>query len=53
MERPQDFGSRTDGWNAANAPEEALTTVVATCYLLGVSTGRVDKLVQTPEITSR
>ena len=27
--------------------ERALTTVVATCYLLGVSTRRMDKLVQT------
>jgi mutator family transposase len=30
----------------------ALTTVVATCYLLGVSTRRMDKLVQTLGITS-
>ncbi len=27
--------------------ERALTTVVATCYLLGVSTRRMDKLVET------
>jgi Transposase, Mutator family len=32
--------------------ERALTTVVATCYLLGVSTRRMDKLVQTLGITS-
>ena len=31
--------------------ERALTTVVATCYLLGVSTRRMDKLVQTLGIT--
>jgi len=31
--------------------EAALTTVVATCYLLGVSTRRMDKLVQTLGIT--
>src|SRR5215213_8193173 len=31
--------------------EAALTTVVATCYLLGVSTRRVDKLVQSLGIT--
>lgn len=31
--------------------EEALVTVVATCYLLGVSTRRMDKLVRTPGIT--
>jgi hypothetical protein len=30
----------------------ALTGVVATCYLLGVSTHRMDKLVQSPGITS-
>ena len=28
--------------------ERALTTVVATCYLLGVSTRRMEKLVETP-----
>lgn len=27
-----------------------MTTVVATCYLLGVSTRRMDKLVRTPGI---
>ena len=32
--------------------ERALTTVVATCYLLGVSTRRMEKLVQTFGITS-
>ena len=32
--------------------EVALTTVVATCYLLGVSTRRMDKLVQSLGITS-
>ena len=31
--------------------ERALTSVVATCYLLGVSTRRMDKLVQTLGIT--
>jgi putative transposase len=31
--------------------EKALTSVVATCYLLGVSTRRMDKLVQTLGIT--
>ena len=31
--------------------EAALTTVVATCYLLGVSTRRMDKLVQPLGIT--
>ena len=32
--------------------ERALTTVVATCYLLGLSTRRMDKLVETLGITS-
>jgi putative transposase len=32
--------------------ERALTTVVATCYLLGVSTRRMEKLVDTLGITS-
>ena len=32
--------------------ERALTTVVTTCYLLGVSTRRMDKLVETLGITS-
>lgn len=32
--------------------ERALTTVVATCYLLGVSTWRMDRLVETLGITS-
>jgi putative transposase len=31
--------------------ERALTTVVATCYLLGVSTGRMEKLVESLGIT--
>ncbi len=31
--------------------EAALTTVVATCYLLGVSTRRMEKLVETLGIT--
>ncbi|GAA1620462.1 hypothetical protein GCM10009789_87570 [Kribbella sancticallisti] len=31
--------------------EQALTSMVATCYLLGVSTRRMDKLVQTLGIT--
>jgi len=31
--------------------ERALTTVVATCYLLGVSTRRMEKLVETLGIT--
>ncbi len=31
--------------------EAALTSVIATCYLLGVSTRRMDKLVQTLGIT--
>ncbi len=42
--------SRTGYWNAA-AWERALTTVVATCYLLGVSTRRMEKLVETLGIT--
>ena len=32
--------------------ERALTSVVATCYLLGVSTRRMDKLVQSLGITT-
>ncbi|MEI4389996.1 transposase, partial [Streptococcus agalactiae] len=32
--------------------ERALTSVVATCYLLGVSTRRMEKLVDTLGITS-
>ena len=32
--------------------ERALTTVVATCYLLGVATRRMDELVETLGITS-
>ena len=38
--------SRTGCWSAAAAPSAALTTVVATCYLLGVSTRRMEKLVE-------
>jgi transposase-like protein len=38
----------TRRWRA----EEALTSVVATCYLLGVSTRRMDKLAQSLGITS-
>jgi putative transposase len=34
-----------------NRAERALTSVVATCYLLGVSTRRMDKLVQSLGIT--
>src|SRR3982750_1434537 len=30
--------------------ERALTTVVATCYLLGVSTRRMEKLLETPRL---
>ena len=33
--------------------ERALTTVVATCYLLGVSTRRMEKLVESLRITAR
>jgi putative transposase len=43
------------GLQSAQRPkraERALTTVVATCYLLGVSTRRMDKLVETLGITS-
>jgi len=36
---------------AAQAAERALTTVVATCYLLGVRTRRMEKLVETLGIT--
>lgn len=31
--------------------ERALTTAVATCYLLGVSTRRMEKLVETDALT--
>ena len=37
---------------AEERAERALTTVVATCYLLGVLTRRMDKLVETLGITS-
>ena len=48
----KDPTSRTGCWSAVNAPSGPLTTVVATCYLLGVSTRRMDKLVETLGITS-
>ena len=38
--------------SAASRAERALTSVVATCYLLGVSTRRMDKLVQSLGVTS-
>ncbi len=38
--------------SAATAAEAALITVVADCYLAGVSTRRVDKLVKTLGIHS-
>jgi len=38
--------------SAARTAERALTTVVATCYLLGVSTRRMEKLVDSLGITS-
>jgi len=37
--------------NAAEPSERALTTVVATCYLPGVSTRRMERLVETLGIT--
>ena len=40
------------GCSSAGNAESALISVVATCYLLGVSTRRMDKLVQTLGITS-
>src|SRR4051794_10988437 len=42
---------RTGCWNAVGGPSGALTTVVATCYLLGVSTRRMEKLVESLGIT--
>jgi putative transposase len=42
---------RTGCWNAVAAPRAALTSVVATCYLLGVSTRRMEKLVESLGIT--
>src|SRR6476659_3596150 len=45
--------SRTGCWSDGNAPSGRwLTTVVATCYLLGVSTRRMDKRVDSLGITS-
>jgi putative transposase len=46
-------GSLYPGWllERRKRAERALTSVVATCYLLGVSTRRMDKLVQTLGIT--
>ena len=43
--------SRTGCCERHRRAEAALTTVVATCYLLGVSTRRMDKLVRTLGIT--
>jgi transposase-like protein len=47
-------GSYFPGWllERQRRAESALTTVVATCYLLGVSTRRMDRLVHTLGITS-
>jgi transposase-like protein len=47
-------GSYFPGWllERRKRAEAALISVVATCYLLGVSTRRMDKLVQTLGITS-
>ncbi|MBA3783761.1 MAG: transposase [Nocardioides sp.] len=39
------------GCSSAAAGRATLTTVVATCYLLGVSTRRMEKLVETLGIT--
>ena len=44
-------GSYFPEWLLQRRAEAALTTVVASCYLLGVSTRRMDKLVQTLGIT--
>ncbi len=46
-------GSYFPGWllERRKRAERALTTVVATCYLLGVSTPRMDRLVETLGIT--
>ena len=48
------YGSYFPDWllERRKRAEQALTTVVATCYLLGVSTRRMDKLVETLGITS-
>ena len=43
--------SRTGCWSAANGPRRALISVVATSYLLGVSTRRMEKLVEQLGIT--
>jgi putative transposase len=43
--------SRTGCWSDAAGPEAALTSVVATCYLLGVSTRRMEKPVEALGIT--
>jgi hypothetical protein len=43
--------SLTGCWNVGSGPERALTSVVATCYLLGVSTRRMEKLVEQLGIT--
>ncbi len=43
--------SPTGCWSGAGALKRALTTVVATAYLLGVSTRRMEKLVETLGIT--
>src|SRR3954453_10568113 len=46
-------GSYFPDWllHPARRAERALTTVVATCYLLGVSTRRMEKLVESLGIT--
>ncbi len=46
-------GSNFPDWllERGKRAERALTTVVATCYLLGVSTRRMDRLVETLGIT--
>lgn len=46
-------GTLYPGWllERRKRAEKALTSVVATCYMLGVSTRRMDKLVQTLGIT--
>ena len=64
MHRPTDCGVRQRHEQRTAGPppgsserhrraEQALTTVVATCYLLGVSTRRMSKLVQTLGITGQ
>jgi putative transposase len=51
---PDRVNSRNPEWllERRKRAEAALISVVATCYLLGVSTRRMDKLVQTLGITS-